>query len=223
MPLHPSRSKSNSASKGKSTGRTKRKPLVFAAKPGQKRQDRLSKNSLLGKLSSPVKGGSPRKRASPSKRKSPDKGGAASARENLTARLKRASTSRKVRYLRVMGHELALTQLIQPRQQALDEHDEDEMFDGLDDLTRWNSPTYQLRQDEIEGACDILNAASAHCQGGSIFVPDHYRALAALLRSPQVNWNMTYEAVTSSAPDNVSCPIQPSENSAEVYCIDCFE
>lgn len=99
--------------------------------------------------------------------------------------------------------------------QAQDENDEEEMFNGLDDLGRWDSSTYQLRQDEIEGACDILNAASAHCRGGAIFIPDHYRGLAALLRSPEVNWDLPYEDVSSSAPHNVSCHTECSEKYAD--------
>lgn len=64
-------------------------------------------------------------------------------------------------------------------QDEQDQQDEREMFTGLDDLTRWQNVNYLMRHDEIEGVCEILNAASDHSQFRNLlFVPNHYHALA---------------------------------------------
>lgn len=86
-------------------------------------------------------------------------------------------------------------------QDEQDQQDEREMFTGLDDLTRWQNVNYLMRHDEIEGVCEILNAASDHSQFRNLlFVPNHYHALAQVIR--EIDWDIPFLKVVASAENS---------------------
>ena len=50
----------------------------------------------------------------------------------------------------------------------------------------WSSETYMLRQDEIQGITEVLNAINTGIGGSSLVIPDTYAYFSD--RLTQVNW-----------------------------------
>ncbi|KAJ6503096.1 hypothetical protein DFH09DRAFT_1102176 [Mycena vulgaris] len=196
-PLHPGRT----ASSRKSEKSRRKGALKFSRPPGPKR---AHKNSLL--TGSPEKGGkdrqkdkaSPRptitismtshhdlsqarrekERAKEKRRRDEEKRQSA----RLDAKAKREAEAAEQKAAQEKLEDLARRlRSCKKRNQAHereDQADELEMFNGIDDLLRWDSREYRMRQDEIQGFADIGNALACTLEVDALVLPSYYQHLA---------------------------------------------
>ena len=71
------------------------------------------------------------------------------------------------------------------------------MFSSVDDLSRWNKESCQLRDDEVQGFTNITNASSA-CLGSSVLIlPSYFGDLANHLRT--IDWKIPAQTIIDAA------------------------
>lgn len=82
-----------------------------------------------------------------------------------------------------------------------DQANELQMFDGVDELDRWNDGAYQMREDEGLGFTDIAMALSACLGSGLLVLPSYFRALAKALGT--FDWNTEAKTIADGSKTDV--------------------